>query len=404
MKGVKSLKESKGREGYNKDVFSQLTEEVNLLLLLLREDTTEEKLENFNVKKINWETFVQLALHHRVFPILYMKLNKLKHFSIPESVMKVLQKKYQHNVFSMLQLTSEMEKLGRLFNKNEIAALFIKGPILADNLYGDISLRTSKDLDILISPTNIQLTEEVLKSCGYVKEEDKSILNEDRWRTHHSVFYHSNFNFSVEIHWRLNDKPDKEPTFAALWERRGTSNLSGQPINTLGEEDLFLYLISHGARHGWFRLRWLLDIDRFVRKGMMWENYKQIIKEYSNEHLVGQSLILAKRLLHTPIGKDFSNLLVSKSYLLADMAMNFVKGSEINQSFPKELVTFHQKYLWVLQKNIMQKIKYLLILSYPSYTDYQLLKLPKKIHFLYFPLRPFLFAGRKLKIFKVNEN
>ncbi|MEI2463282.1 nucleotidyltransferase domain-containing protein [Niallia taxi] len=398
------MKKSKGREGKDKEIFSQLSEEINLLLLLLREDITDEKLKNFNVKKINWETFVQLALHHRVFPILYIKLNELKHFSIPESVMVVFQKKYQHNVFSMLQLTSEMEKLGNLFNKNDISALFLKGPILADNIYGDISLRTSKDLDILISPTDIQSTEELLLSCGYVKEEEKSILNEDRWRTHHSVFYHSNFNFSVEIHWRLNDKPDKEPTFSALWERRRTSNLTGQPINILGEEDLFLYLISHGARHGWFRLRWLLDIDRFVRKGVIWENYKKIIKEYSNEHLVGQSLILANRLLHTPIGEDLYKLLVSKSYIIADMALNFIKGSEINQSFPKELVTFHQHYIWVLQKNILQKIRYLLILSYPSYTDYQLLRLPKKVHFLYFPLRPFLFAGRKLKILKVKEN
>ncbi|WP_432704959.1 nucleotidyltransferase family protein [Bacillus cereus] len=34
---------------------------------------------------------------------------------------------------------------------------------------------------------------------------------------------------------------------------------------SLGEEDLFFFLVVHEARHGWFHLRWLKDIDLLIR-------------------------------------------------------------------------------------------------------------------------------------------
>jgi len=394
---MKSLKE-------NINLVPQLSEEMNFIIFLLREEITQDEIEKWKLKKINWEAFVQLALHHRVYPLLYVKLNKLKFYFVPEHVMEILHKSYQQNAFAMLELTSEMERIGRLFENNGIQAIFLKGPILADEIYGDIALRTSKDLDILVSINCIKATEELLKDSGYIKKKEKIILNEKKWRIHHSVFLHPIYKFSIEIHWRLNDRPDKEPIFNVLWERRRISKLTGQPLNILGEEDLFLYLVSHGARHGWFRLRWLLDTDRLLQRGLIWDKYKHIIKDYSNELLVGQTLILTNRLFNTPINTEFKGLLVNKSYLLANMAIKFIKGSEINQPFPKELIPYHQYYTWVLQKNIIQKIKYFMILSYPTYKDSQLLRLPKKIHFLYFPLRPFLFVGRKIKLLKFDEN
>ena len=44
------------------------------------------------------------------------------------------------------------------------------------------------------------------------------------------------------------------------------------PVFMLGNEDLFLFLVSHGARHGWSRLRWLLDIDYLTKLVLDWED------------------------------------------------------------------------------------------------------------------------------------
>ena len=72
--------------------------------------------------------------------------------------------------------------------------------------------------------------------------------------------FHPTKQIKLEIHWRLNPGPGKEPGFEELWKRKRKSTLTSNSVYMLGEEDLFLFLVSHGARHGWSRLRWLVDI------------------------------------------------------------------------------------------------------------------------------------------------
>ena len=91
------------------------------------------------------------------------------------------------------------------------------------------------------------------------------VLGDWKWKVHHISYTHPITGIQVEIHWRLNAEMGKEPPFEELWERRRRSLLTPQPVYMPGREDLFLYLALHGARHGWFRLRWLADIDRVAR-------------------------------------------------------------------------------------------------------------------------------------------
>ena len=54
-----------------------------------------------------------------------------------------------------------MEQVSKWFIENEISTLF-KGPALAHDLYGDVSLRTSCDLDILIPINQLEKAERIL--------------------------------------------------------------------------------------------------------------------------------------------------------------------------------------------------------------------------------------------------
>ena len=87
-------------------------------------------------------------------------------------------------------------------------------------------------------------------------------------RTKHVTYIHPQKGIILEIHWRLHSNSINEPTFEELWKRKRIKNLANYPIYFLGREDLFLYLIAHGARHGWFRLRWLLDIHQIMNNQM----------------------------------------------------------------------------------------------------------------------------------------
>ena len=186
---------------------------------------------------------------------------------VPSSVRNRLAYEYKRNTMQMLKLCGEMEQVSQLFNKENIRLLFLKGPHLGHELYGDLSLRTSHDLDILVPPEDFDKAEKLLLEAGYENDNPlPTVLNSRRWREHHGKYFHPEKKMIVEIHWRLNPPPSKDPTFEELWERKQLCSFSHHPLFMLGEEDLYMFLIKHGARHGWFRLRWLLDIQQLIQK------------------------------------------------------------------------------------------------------------------------------------------
>lgn len=367
------------------------SDELNLLLSIMRSDQVE-------ITEIDWDRFLDLARHHRVYSILYNHLRKTDDVRIPPQVRQALKREYQSNTFDMLRLSAQMEGLCTLFSDTGIRAIVLKGPVLAADLYGDVSLRTSRDLDILIPMQDLDQVEEFLKGQGYLKEEEyKTILNDWKWRHHHVTFIHKKTRVTLEIHWRLGPGPGKEPGFDELWERRRISTITSNPVYYLGREDLFLFLASHGARHGWSRLRWLADIDRILRQNLDFPKLYQLLKEFRQLHIGGQALILAKQLLHTPLTMDLESMTESKcAKQVANDALFYI-CQIINlhtPPLPEHVSNYHKRHLFSLMPT-QHKILFVMSFFYPYPEDAETLPLPKQLQFLYFPLRPVLWAWRK---------
>ncbi|MFI8493481.1 nucleotidyltransferase family protein [Peribacillus butanolivorans] len=369
------------------------SKELNLLLEILKiNDKRILKIESELLKEINWDHFLDLVWRHRVYSFIYSKLKKIDHEWIPSYVIQALYQEYKKNTFQMLDLSGEMEVISKLFTECEIPLLYLKGPVIAADLYGDISLRTSRDLDILIQITDLERAEKILLNFGYERYDEEGVLNERNWRRHHLTYFHPQKRICLEIHWRLQSRPSKEPSFSTLWERKRESKLTNFPVYFLGNEDLFLFLVSHGARHGWGRLRWLLDIDKILRRTINLDEIKILIKDYQNHYMVGQAVILATQLLNTPVIEEMQ--VFTKEYRskkLAEKALYFINGIvplEIIMSTNK-----YRRYLFSL-KTARQKTLFILILFYPGKADFNTIRLPKSLHFLYFPLRPLLKTWR----------
>ncbi|EEL48443.1 MULTISPECIES: nucleotidyltransferase domain-containing protein [Bacillus cereus group] len=371
--------------------FTLLSKELKLLLELLKEeneaDIQRNKKELFS--DIDWNHFLHLARHHRVYPLTYMRLKNIDERLVPKEVMEAVHQDYKRNTFQMLQLSAEMERVSKLFTKSNIRLLFLKGPVIAREIYGDISLRTSKDLDVLIEEINLKKAEEILFGLGYKREDVPTILNEKKWRHHHVLYYHPKIGMQIEIHWRTQPFPMKEPPFNELWERKRISSLTDSSIFFLGEEDLFMYLVSHGARHGWFRLRWLKDIDKMVRNGIGFKETYPLFRKYKYHFVQAQTLILSSQLLQTPINEEVKEKNgINQIKSLCERAYIYIMDE--NCESPDE----HYR---LLLKDNAQKLISILVSLYPAYIDTQVLKLPTSLHFLYFPLRPFLWTWRKTK-------
>ncbi|CAM4112616.1 nucleotidyltransferase family protein [Paenibacillus alkaliterrae] len=389
----------------NNDVafhMEDLSNELKLMLALLSNDEGEDL--TFELQELlrtaDWDRFIELARHHRVFPSLNRKLQELKSADIPTFVSTMFHRDYYRNTLQMLGLSGEMEQLAKTFSDEGIRTLFLKGPVIAADLYGDVSLRTSCDLDLLIPLKELEQAESLLLNLGYEKDDYiVSVLNDWKWRHHHTTFIHPVKRTKVELHWRLNPAPSKEPSFNELWSRKRKSSLISRSIYYLGREDLFLFLVSHGARHGWSRLRWLLDIKQLVNQKLDWPGLVKLLKKHSYLHIGGQSLHLAARLLSVPLREDMKPLLIGrKADWLAEDAMFYVHRM-VNlhtDPIPEEVGRYHKRYLFSLLTP-RQKMTFIASFLYPYPEDADTLPLPKPLHFLYFPLRPFLWAWRKTR-------
>lgn len=83
-------------------------------------------------------------------------------------------KKYrsQQNQYAMKssQRLHALVQIGTALAGNGIRMLSMKGPLLSMELYGDPSLRTSRDLDVMVAEEDIQWASEVLTGLGYKQE------------------------------------------------------------------------------------------------------------------------------------------------------------------------------------------------------------------------------------------
>jgi Uncharacterised nucleotidyltransferase len=383
-------------------ILSNIPNELKLQLELLKKENGIEinKLDKQNFENIDWKEFINLTFHHRTFTYLYPKIKDVNENLIPSFVKKKIFEKYKRNTFQMMHLTAEMGQINKKLTDNGIRLLFLKGPFLAADLYGDISLRTSGDLDVLIPIKDLKRIDTLLISEGYVKDDYiKSVLNDWKWRHHHVTYFHPVKNIKLEIHWRLNPGPGSEPSFDELWERKRNSLITSNPIYFLGVEDLFYFLVSHGSRHGWSRLRWLIDIDRILKKEIDATNLLFILKKFHAIQLAGQALILTTELLNTPVREEYMYLLHKKHSINLANKTTFYFKNKVNLHtipVPKYISSYHNDYLFFM-KTKTQKLLFVLSFLYPYPEDKEVLPLPKQLHFMYFLLRPFLWLWNKAR-------
>ncbi|WP_338789130.1 nucleotidyltransferase family protein [Metabacillus sp. FJAT-53654] len=386
---------------FNLDL-ANVPRELRLILELLKRNNHEfieaNKSELF--ADIDWNLFIEQAKHHRVYPVLHSTFKGISENLIPSFVIQKLSLDYKRNTFNMLQLSAEMEQISKIFTEDKIRLLFLKGPVIAHDLYGDISLRTSSDLDFLIPIEEIENAEAILVKLGYEKDDYiKTVLNDWKWRHHHVTYFHPQKRMKLEIHWRLNPGPGAEPSFEELWKRKRRSKLTTYPVYLLGKEDLFLFLVSHGARHGWSRLRWLLDIHQLTEQDIDWGTTNKLLKTYHFHNVGAQALVLTTELLNSKISNALKPLLENKrSWGLAQEAIFYLERM-VNlhtDPIPEDVSRYHTRHLISLM-SARQKLLFVLSFLHPYPEDAEALPLPKQLHFLYFPLRLFIWAWRRTR-------
>jgi hypothetical protein len=151
--------------------------------------------------------------------------------------------------------SSELKGLLRAFDQPGIRVVPLKGPLLAEQLYGDAALRVSRDLDLLVSRSDLTAAEAILAGAGFVPGDADDYHRP--WRRGGTV---------VELHHDVENPLAFDFQTEGALRRAMPATFQGECCWRLAPEDELLYLCLHAARHRFERLSLVVDLQLAFEK------------------------------------------------------------------------------------------------------------------------------------------
>ena len=207
------------------------------------------------------------VLRHRLEGWLGGAMPKTQRDRLKPELWSKLKEAHVQNALRAIALTGELTQIGNLLNSNGVPWLTVKGPVLAQQVWGGVTHRHSGDLDIVVSPEHARQVDQLLRDNGYERTMPDFELTSRQFDSYLNIKYEFGYRSRkhqgrrVEIKWRLDDVDRLDE----LLQHPAHVPIAGRQIPTLPPADNFRYLCHHGARHGWFRIFWLLDIARLLK-------------------------------------------------------------------------------------------------------------------------------------------
>ncbi len=302
---------------------------------------------------------------------------------------------------------SRAEQYARLLTHlavEKIPAIPFKGPLLALDLYGDVALRSSYDLDILVRDADEPRVLTALMALGYhhgAMHDAQELAAVRRYGGQYILFHPD--GVPVEPHWLI------APTTLAfdldydrLWQRALPSEVLGAPCLRLPPEDKLLVLCLHGAKERWRKLKWIIDIAAYVsvHPDIDWRRLRAEAAEQGCARMLALGLSLACRV--SPLPETMYPSRDAEADRLAAEVMERLGRDMSDSPGPYQLSGF----TWRMRERARDRWAYALrTITTPRAAHVARLHLPRSLEWAYYPLKlpwdyvltPCLKLGRRLR-------
>lgn len=115
-------------------------------------------------QSVNWQEVALLSKLHRIRPVVFRILMESK---APATIKEQLKRELQINAIQNFKIAAETERLIGLLGKSNITAIPYKGVAYSKQFYGDISMRESSDIDLVINKGDLPKTFDVFEKESY---------------------------------------------------------------------------------------------------------------------------------------------------------------------------------------------------------------------------------------------
>jgi hypothetical protein len=269
------------------------------------QEKQEESIREATRAGLDWTEYLRLVKRHRTPALSWAALSRVVGLEIPAPAKQRLQT--HSDACRMLAVKNSMllAVVLKCFNRAAIPVMTFKGPTLSSDLYGDVGLRHSRDLDLAVPPADSQRAKACLENMGWRVEPTWFPLTPSQWESllrheHHFSFGHPEGTGLVELHWRNQwDPPGSDGDY---WLRSIPSVWQGCAYQAMNPVDQIVYLCHHGASHVWFRAKWLGDIARiYAGERVDWEAVLSEARSAGKDRAVLACLRLLELLYGLPL-------------------------------------------------------------------------------------------------------
>lgn len=250
--------------------------ELKLVLACARwpqRDADRLLIRDLTARQPDLARFVQLAKHHRIVPVVSHNFHRALDGGDADGAQRAdteLRQQAAANAMTSLRLLSELKRVVVALEAAGVHARVLKGLPLAQTVFGDISLRSPGDLDLLIDSQQIVAAGRVLKALGYTglfAPEHFSPRQLGYYRAHWKDVTYTNQNGGneLDLHWRCFRNPAMPGVGLCATSAGESVNFGGLRVETLPPREGLLYLCVHGILDGWIYLKPLVDVAAQVR-------------------------------------------------------------------------------------------------------------------------------------------
>jgi hypothetical protein len=251
------------------------------------------------LRSVDWARLLTLAEDHGVEGHLASSVQELARELIPPEIRQTLADRQRAQTFFTLRLNAELFRVLEQFSAAGISAMVIKGPVLAVQAYGDPSMRSYGDLDLLVRQREIRRATESMIAAGFAPSVPLSAIDAGKIPGQY-LFSKPDRKLIVELHndFTLRYFPRRLP-LEEFFARQIRVRVDAHDVPALSAEDELVLICIHGAKHFWERLMWVADVAALIsrQKGIDWERVADSSRVVGAEHMLHTGLRLASDLL-----------------------------------------------------------------------------------------------------------
>ncbi len=386
---------------------SRLTPELGLLAACMRWPSEAGRLAAVRSAAadpaLDWDDFARTVDRHRAAGFAHDGLSRAG-IAAPEAFRQALARRAaQDGLVNRVFARETVTMIGAL-EAAGVATLALKGAGLAGLVYGDLALRQSRDIDLLVAEEDLVRADEVCRQAGYRRLQPSPDIDDVRlaaWRRWRKdfIYRHASRDLTLELHFRLVLDPVRAARLD-LWGARRRPDVPG--LGALPVPDgpaLYAYLCLHGALCGWFRMKWLADLAALLagRSETEVEALHDGAVARGAGRASGQALLLLERVFDRPLAAGLRTRLGDDPAIrwLADFAFGVMADPREPGATPLGAGAIELSHLVLAEdwRARRQEIGVWLI----DWPLVQALGLPRGLWFLYPLLRGPAWLVRKLR-------